>query len=294
MEKEEPSTNDFHKWRTRIASWASPMVDTSAFNTAALLSILGNAIVLGLDTYRGLADHRQGALSFLHALFLALFGLEVLLRAAAQADRPRAYFRDPWNILDLILLTGALLPVGGSQSGALRLLRLARILRAARMMPQVRLIASAIGHSLPGTLGFLSVGGIVLYLYAMVGWMLFGVSDAEHYGSVGRASLTLFLLVTLDGIGEMVRSGMDITIWTVPYYVSFVLFASFVLVNTLIGVVINSLDEARADDARLPAETDDMNAITIRSDHLESHATDLRRMADALDHAANGKRIQSP
>lgn len=231
--------------RYRVGRRARRVVDSRAFGAAVLASISGNALVLGVETYASVVRHWHLEIRALHDFFFLLFVLEAAVRASACVDRPRAYFRDRWNLFDLVLLILTVLPFTSGNTSVLRLLRLARIIRAARMLPYVRLIATTLGRSLPGASGFFVVGALVLYLYAMVGWMLFGHSDQEHYGSVGRAALTLFLLITLDGLSDMVREGLESTPWTIPYYVSFVLFASFILVNTLIGVVLNSLDEAK-------------------------------------------------
>lgn len=119
------------------------------------------------------------------------------------------------------------------------------MLRTARFLPHLRILLIAVGRSLPGTASFLFVGALVLYVYAMIGWVCFARSDPGHYGSVGRAMLTLFLLTTLDGLTDAVRAGLQISRLSIIYYASYALLASFVLVNVLIGVVLNSLDEAR-------------------------------------------------
>ncbi len=148
-------------------------------------------------------------------------------------------------MFDLLVVAVAFMPFARENATVLRLLRLARVLRAARFLPQLRIVIVAVGKSLPGTLSFALVGALLLYVYAMVGWVFFADEDPEHYGSLGRAALTLFLLITLDGLGDAVRGGLEISRWTVFYFGSFVLLGSFVLVNLLIGVVINSLEEAR-------------------------------------------------
>lgn len=74
-------------------------------------------------------------LKTLEGCFLAAFTAELALRAAAHADRPREFFRDPWNVFDLTVVTLALLPVARDNATVLRLLRLARVVRAARFLP---------------------------------------------------------------------------------------------------------------------------------------------------------------
>ncbi|MEW2571229.1 ion transporter [Streptomyces sp. NPDC047070] len=231
--------------RAALAAHCRGVTEARWFGAAVFGLIIANALVLGIETYTGVVHHWHGQLKLVEHCFLAAFTVEILLRAGAHADRPREFFRDPWNLFDLAVVFSAFLPVVRENGTILRLLRLARVLRTARFLPQLRVFLVAVGRSLPGTMSFLIVGALLLYVYAMVGWVAFAESDPEHFGSLGRAVLTLFLLMTLDGLGDSVRAGLEISRWSIVYYASYVLLASFVLVNVLIGVVISSLDEAR-------------------------------------------------
>lgn len=231
--------------RCGLAYRSRRIVDSSAFSSAVFCLIAANAVLLGIETYSGVVHQWHGALKAAEHFFLAAFTVEIVVRVAAHADRPGDFFRDPWNVFDLLVVALAFMPFARENATVLRLLRLARVLRAARFLPQLRIVIVAVGKSLPGTLSFALVGALLLYVYAMVGWVFFADEDPERYGSLGRAALTLFLLMTLDGLGDAVRGGLEISRWTVLYFGSFVLLGSFVLVNLLIGVVINSLEEAR-------------------------------------------------
>ncbi|MFJ7998200.1 ion transporter [Streptomyces sp. NPDC096310] len=228
-----------------LAAHSRRIVESTAFSSAVFCLIVGNACLLGIETYTGAVHQWRDELKLAEHLFLAAFTAEILLRAAACADRPREFFRDPWNLFDLAVVALALTPFARENTTLLRLLRLARVLRAARFLPQLRIVIVAVGKSLPGTASFVLVGALLLYVYAMLGWVFFARADPEHYGSLGRAALTLFLLITLDGLGDAVRGGLEVSRWTIVYFASFVLLGSFLLVNLLIGVVINSLEEAR-------------------------------------------------
>ncbi|WP_405825796.1 ion transporter [Streptomyces sp. NBC_00838] len=221
------------------------VTESTAFTAAVFGLIIGNAVLLGAETYTGAVARWHDELKAAEHVFLAAFTAEILLRAAACADRPKDFFRDPWNLFDLAVVGLAFMPFARDNATVLRLLRLARVVRAARFLPQLRIVIVAVGKSLPGTLSFVLVGALLLYVYAMIGWVFFAPEDPEHYGSLGRAALTLFLLITLDGLGDAVRAGLEISRWTILYFASFVLLGSFLLVNLLIGVVINSLQEAR-------------------------------------------------
>ncbi|GGY08962.1 ion transporter [Streptomyces minutiscleroticus] len=239
--------------RVRIAAGCRALIEAPLFSLAVLAVILLNAVLLGAETYHGFAADHTGQLRWAERGCLVFFTLEMLLRLAAHADRPGKFWRDRWNIFDLVVVASAFVPLVRENATVLRLLRLVRVLRTARFLPQLRILFLAVSRSLPGTVSFLFVGAVILYVYAMIGWVCFGSSDPAHFGSLGRAMLTLFLLMTLEGLQDAVYTGLAISRLSILYYGSYVLLASFVLVNVLIGVVLNSLDEARELDARTEA-----------------------------------------
>ncbi|MEU6017876.1 ion transporter [Streptomyces sp. NPDC047515] len=271
--------------RRAIAVRSRRVVNSSAFAGTVFCVIVANAALLGIETYSGVVQEWHGALKATEHVFLAAFTVEILLRAAAHADRPGDFFRDPWNVFDVLVVALAFLPFARENATVLRLLRLARVLRAARFLPQLRIVIVAVGKSLPGTLSFLLVGALLLYVYAMVGWVFFADANPEHFGSLGRAVLTLFLLITLDGLGDAVRAALEISRWTIVYFASFVLLGSFLLVNLLIGVVINSLEEARElEKERELEESAALSGGSLRVDDTES----LRAQLDAARRALDG------
>ncbi|MFH8221220.1 ion transporter [Streptomyces sp. NPDC018057] len=270
--------------RTRLAHRCRALTEAPWFALAVFAVILLNAALLGVETYPGIAARRHHGLRLAEHACLAVFTAEILLRLAAHADRPRDFLKDPWNLFDLAVVLCAFLPLVRENATVLRLLRLARVLRTARFLPQLRVVLVAVARSLPGTLSFLLVGTLLLYVYAMVGWVFFGHADPQHYGSIGRAALTLFLLMTLDGIGDAVHAGLEVSRWSLLYYASYVLLGSFVLVNVLIGVVLTSLDEAREmerDDPpappRVPAPAEDHRDLLERIGAARRALDDLER-----------------
>ncbi|WP_079000869.1 ion transporter [Streptomyces sp. AS58] len=264
--------------RRQLASRCRAITEAPWFAIAVFALILFNAALLGAETYQGLVAEWHRWLRLAEHVCLAAFTVEVLLRLAAHADRPGQFWKDPWNVFDLAVVLCAFLPLVRENTTVLRLLRLARVLRTARFLPQLRVVLTAVARSLPGTLSFLLVGTLLLYLYAMVGWVFFSSHDPVHYGSIGRAVLTLFLLMTLDGIGDAVRAGLEVSRWSLLYYGSYVLLASFVLVNVLIGVVLTSLDEARQTEQDEPEHA----ASAPDSRQLSERITAARRALDAL------------
>lgn len=272
--------------RHDLAQRCRGLTEARWFAVSVLVVILLNAGLLGLETYSGFAEEWHRPLRLAEHLCLAAFTVEIAVRAGAHADRPRDFWKDPWNVFDLVVVLCAFLPVVRENTTVLRLLRLARVLRTARFLPQLRIVLTAVVRSLPGTLSFLLVGALLLYVYAMVGWVFFGRADPQHYGSIGRAVLTLFLLMTLDGIGDAVHGGLLVSRWSVLYYASYVLLASFVLVNVLIGVVITSLDEARDMEREAVRPLTAHEGPPREPEHeepLRDRIAEARRALDALE-----------
>ncbi|WP_420038080.1 ion transporter [Streptomyces sp. cg28] len=271
--------------RAAVATRCRSVTEARWFAVTVFVVILTNAAVLGVETYSGVTDRFDDELKVVEHVFLAVFTAEIVLRIGAHLDRPRAFWRDGWNVFDLAVVLCAFLPFVRENATVLRLLRLSRVLRAARFLPQLRIVLVAVGRSLPGTVSFLLVGGLLLYVYAMVGWVFFADDNPEHFGSIGRAILTLFLLMTLDGLGDAVHGGLEISRWSILYYASYVLIASFVLVNVLIGVVITSLDEARAMEESGPEEPrlDEPAAATASEEEVRARIATARRALDDLE-----------
>ena len=57
--------------------------------------------------------------------------------------------------------------------------------------------------------------------------------------------VTMFILLTLRTCRRTSKS-QELSDWTLVFYVSYVLIASFLIFNLFIGIVINSMEEARA------------------------------------------------
>ncbi|WP_330294592.1 ion transporter [Streptomyces sp. NBC_00503] len=271
--------------RERFAAHCREVCEAPAFSLIVFAVILFNAALLGIETYSGLSAEYSAVLTTTERFCVIAFSLEMLIRLGAHADRPKAFFQDPWNVFDLLVVSSAFIPFLRENTTLLRLLRLARVLRTARFMPQLRVLLVAVGRSLPGTVSFLFVGALIIYVYAMIGWISFAGSDPAHYGSIGRAGLTLFLLMTLDGLGDAVHAGLAVSPFSILYYASYVLFASFVLVNVLIGVVLNALEEAREmeEESEKAALRESRNGVVDPADELRLRIAAVRSALDDME-----------
>ncbi len=275
----------------QLAVRCRAVVDASWFNLASFAVVIVNAVALGLETYGGVVATVGTALRAVEYTCLVLFVVELLVRFGAHAPAPAGFFRDRWNVFDLLIVAAPLLPGVRENVTLLRLLRLARIVRAFRLFPSLRVILVGIRRSLPGLGSFLLVTALLLYGYAMLGWILFGTSYPEQYGTVGQAMLTLFLLLSLDGITDTLQEGREVTAWAIVYYVSYMVAACYLLTNLLVGLVLTALQEAHEAEqvaaqraGHQPAgETEDEPSVREQLARVQAIISDLERRLPEQD-----------
>ena len=221
------------------------LVDHSVFTGAVITVIIANAVVLGLQTYEDLDREYGDVLDLLNALFLAFFVVEISLRVASYLPRPWNYFREGWNVFDFFAVALAFVPGLRENTTILRLARLARIVRVVHLLPDVRILITAVIRSLPPLASMAILTTLILFIYGMVGWQLFGEELPADWGNIGEAMLTLFVMLTLENFPVYMDAGMAIHPWSWIFFVSFILTAAFIVINVLIGIVLNSMEEAR-------------------------------------------------
>ena len=226
------------------------MVDSGPFTVVVLGTIVVNAVVLGLQTYEGVEDRWGEFLDLLNAACLAIFIVELLVRIASYWPRPLEFFRSGWNIFDFVVIAAAFVPGIRQNATLLRLARLLRIVRIVRVLPDLRVLLLGVWRSVPPLASIGAVTAMILFVYGMVGWILFADDLPDQWGNIGRAMLTLFVMLTLEDFPVYMADAMAIEPWAWVYFVSFILVAAFIVLNVLIGVVLNSMEEARELDRR--------------------------------------------
>jgi len=104
--------------------------------------------------------------------------------------------------------------------------------------------------------------------------------------------VTMFVLLTLENLPTYIAKGQELSNWTLLFYISYVLVASFLIFNLFIGIVINSMEEARAIELhraeRELLDEDEVNderahAVILRErlHHLKTAVEDLEREIEA-------------
>ncbi len=254
-------------------------VDSSRFNAAIAAVIVANAVVLGLETYPEVMDRYGAALIALDLLFYGVFVVELVLRIASYGRRPQDFFREGWHVFDFVVVGGAVIPGIREQATLLRLLRLARVVRLVRFLPDARMLMLTVIKSIPSVFSMVVLTLLLLFVYGMVGWALFGAALPESWGTIGRAMLTLFVLLTLENFPTYLAEAEPVSVLAVPLFLSYVVIAAFLVFNLLIGIVISSMEKAREEEVERERR-DDAELLTRLAEVQRTLADleqDLRR-----------------
>ena len=234
----------------QISLLADRLVNKAAFEYTIIALILLNGVFLGLGTSPVL-DQQYGDLLHLgNQIVLGVFIVEALLKMIALAPRVDMYFRDGWNVFDFLVIVFSLIPATGEFAMVARLARLLRVLRLISAIKELRLIVAALVRSIPSVGHVMLLMSIIVYIYAIIGYQLFHEHDPMHWRSLGISVLTLFNIITLEGWTVVMDNAMQLHSWAWVYFVSFVVAGTFVVINLFIAIIINNLDEAKAERLR--------------------------------------------
>ena len=226
--------------------------------------ILLSGLVVGLDSYPKISDKYGTILHTLDSIILGLFVFEICIKMISFGIRFHEFFRDGWNTFDFIIVGACLLPFDGQSIIVLRLLRVLRIVRLVGTIPELKLIVNTLLKSIPsmGYIGALLF--ILFYIYACLGTFLFRENDPIHFESLHLSLLSLFRVATLEDwtdimytavygcrnygysdFEELCKSSQAFPFLGWFYFVSFVLLATFIFLNLLIGVIINNMGDIK-------------------------------------------------
>ncbi len=273
------------------------------FNRFIVVTILVAGILVGIQTYKGFAEKHAEVLGFLDVIVLAIFTIEAAMKILAEGKKPSNYFRNPWNLFDFAIVTVCLLepilPIDGSFIPVLRLARILRVLRLVSAVPKLQVLVGCLLKSLPSMFYVSILLLLLFYVYGAMAVFLYGENDPIHFRNLQTSILSLFRVVTLEDWTDVMYINMygsdnygysseDIVKWTPTpsssplgaalFFVSFVLIGTMIVLNLVIGVIMNSMDETNSEMA-LQYEIDRRRE---RPDPIRDGIDDLHKRLEEL------------
>jgi voltage-gated sodium channel len=250
------------------------VLESRQFELVITALIIVNAVTLGLETSPAIMAKWGGFLHLLDAALLTIFVAELVGKILVyRLD----FFKSGWNLFDFVIIAIALVPAAGAFS-VLRALRVLRVLRLITVIPSLKRVVGAMIAALPGMGSIIVLLLLVFYVSAVMATKLFQGTEPEAFGDIGRSFYTLFQLMTLDGwSGEIVKPVLENHPYAMLFFMPFILFSAFVVLNLFIGVVVGAMQD-EANDSR--EETD--KAILNTDQEMLQEIRALRQDVEAL------------
>lgn len=228
-------------WRNRVAG----LVDHRYFTRGITGLIALNAALLGLETVPSVMAVWGNLIVALDEIILAVFVVELTLRMIAHG---KAFWRDPWSLFDTIIVGVALMPESGAFS-VLRALRVLRVLRLVSSMPRLRRVVETLLRAIPGMGSIALLMMLLFYVFSVMATKLFGASFDAWFGTIGRSMYSLFQIMTLESWSMgIVRPVMEVFPWAWAFFVTFILIASFTILNLFIAVIVDSMQRLHLEE----------------------------------------------
>jgi voltage-gated sodium channel len=176
---------------------------------------------------------------------LAFFVVEIVLKLVARGP---AYLRTGWGLFDFVIVGISLVP-GAEGLSVLRALRVLRLLRVISVAPRLRRVVEGFITALPGMGSVFLLMGIIFYIGAVMATKLFAASFPQWFGTLGRSGYSLFQIMTLESWSMgIVRPVMEVYPYAWAFFVPFIMVTTFAVVNLLVGLIVNSMQEAHQEE----------------------------------------------
>ncbi len=271
-----------------MADRAARLVAAPGFQKLVIGMILFSGLLLGLETSQSVMAQYGPWLHFLDRLVIGFFVAEIALKVAAHGRRPWDYFRDAWNVIDTVIVAICLVPAGSNAAAIFRLIRVLRVLRLVTALPKLQLVVTALIKSIPSMTSVVALLGLHFYIFSVLGVFVFGPTDPENFGSLGVTVLSLFQVLTLEGWVDLMKAQMVAhPVGAVLYFISFIVLGTMIILNLLIGVVVNGMAESQTEiEGRVEDKIDDSIAA------LTAEIRDLRgELRQWKERETSGRRL---
>ena len=249
------------------------LVDSDRFQNAILAVILVNAVVLGIETSQTMSENYGTLIKLVDRACLAIFVTELLLKFYARRS---AFFTNGWTMFDFVIVAASLIP-GASNVSVLRAARVLRVLRVVSAAPRMRRVVEGLVLALPGIGSVFLLMSLVFYIGAVMATNLFGTAFPEWFGTLGRSGYSLFQIMTLESWSMgIVRPVMEVYPYAWMFFVPFIMVTTFAVVNLLVGLIVNSMQDAHESDADIMTD-DYRKEVMQRLDQIQAHLDTMKK-----------------
>ncbi|XP_043493154.1 muscle calcium channel subunit alpha-1 isoform X3 [Polistes fuscatus] len=273
--KAKPVRRYIPKHRIQYKVWW--FVTSQPFEYTIFTLIMINTVTLAMKFYQQPTLYTE-VLDVLNMIFTAVFALEFVFKLAAF--RFKNYFGDAWNVFDFIIVLGSFIDIvysevnPGSTIISINFFRLFRVMRLVKLLSRGEGIRTLLWTFIKSfqALPYVALLIIMLFfIYAVIGMQVFGkiainsetsIYRNNNFQSFPQAVLVLFRSATGESWQDIMMDcsaqpgkvmcdpnsdeynnqsgcGSDIAF---PYFISFYVLCSFLIINLFVAVIMDNFD----------------------------------------------------
>ncbi|XP_052593189.1 voltage-dependent R-type calcium channel subunit alpha-1E isoform X5 [Peromyscus californicus insignis] len=309
-------------------------VVSPSFEYTIMAMIALNTVVLMMKYYSAPCTYEL-ALKYLNIAFTMVFSLECVLKVIAFGFLN--YFRDTWNIFDFITVIGSITEIiltdsklvntSGFNMSFLKLFRAARLIKLLRQGYTIRILLWTFVQSFKALPYVCLLIAMLFFIYAIIGMQVFGNIKLDEESHINRHNnfrsffgslMLLFRSATGEawqeimlsclgekgcepdttapsGQNENERCGTDLAY---VYFVSFIFFCSFLMLNLFVAVIMDNFEYLTRDSSILgPHHLDEFVRVWAEYDRAACgriHYTEMYEMLTLMSPPLGlGKRCPS-
>uniref|UniRef100_A0A8B9KGT0 Calcium channel, voltage-dependent, R type, alpha 1E subunit a n=1 Tax=Astyanax mexicanus TaxID=7994 RepID=A0A8B9KGT0_ASTMX len=252
-------------------------VVSPSFEYTVLTMIALNTIVLMMKYYSAPPMY-DVVLKHLNTAFTVLFSVECVLKILAFGFMN--YFRDTWNIFDFITVLGSITEIVSASFNMsfLKLFRAARLIKLLRQGYTIRILLWTFVQSFKALPYVCLLIAMLFFIYAIIGMQVFGniklneethINQHNNFKTFSSALMLLFRSATGESWQEIMLSCLggqnceaDPSLNSEPdggcgtdfayfYFVSFIFFSSFLMLNLFVAVIMDNFEYLTRDSSIL-------------------------------------------
>ncbi len=250
------------------------IVEHKYFSAFIIILIIINWIVLWLATSKEFSVKFSDFLYLFDIIIISAFTLEAVLKIITYKKN---YFKDWWNLFDFTIVVISLLPI----SWPFQILRVLRLLRIIAFIPQMKKIVWALIKVIPWIISVTALLGLIFYIFAIVTTNFYWEKFPEWFWTIWNSFYTLFQIMTLESWSMwIVRPIMEVYPNSWFIFITFVLIATFIMINLVIWIVVEAMWEMnKQEELEIIWKIEDTGEVT-KNDiiRLEKQIEELKKI----------------
>ncbi|XP_022444553.1 cation channel sperm-associated protein 3 [Delphinapterus leucas] len=237
----------FQRKDTQCQAFVKRVIMSRLFKIIMISTVSTNAFFMVLWTDYKTRYNLFRLFEVSELIFVSIYSSEFCMKLYVD---PINYWKDGYNLLDVTIVIIIFIPyslrkIKGKHYPYLNIADGVQSLRILKLIPYsrgIRTLVSAMRQTACTVASVLVLLFVLMYVFAVLGFCLFGVpesADLNNWGNLALAFFTLFSLATVDGWTDL-QQQLDARNFTLSrsFTIIFILLASFVFLSMFVGVMI--------------------------------------------------------